>query len=183
LRRLRAFLRYIVEVGYLLVCRDDLYWYKGGNEMDFQLRSKAFSDGELIPVKHTCDGENLSPPLEWTEPPRLTANLVLICDDSDAPATLRTHWLMYNISPDYRLFPEGMHKEEVLPWGCAQGCNAFGEIGYGGPCLDIGQQHHYVFRLFAVEAAPALPPGLSRTEVFQRIRLHILADANLVGCY
>jgi Raf kinase inhibitor-like YbhB/YbcL family protein len=151
--------------------------------MAFRLRSKAFIHGEMIPVKHTCDGENLSPPLEWTEPPRRTASLVLICDDLDAPAAWQTHWLMYNISPDYRIFPEGMHKTEVLPWGSTQGCNDFGEIGYGGPCLNDGQGHRYIFRLFAVGAAPNLPPGLNRMAVFQRIRLHILADTSLVGCY
>ena len=151
--------------------------------MVFKLRSKAFTDGGFIPVKHTCDGDNLSPPLEWTEPPRRTASLVLICDDSDAPAALQTHWLMYNISPDYRIFPEGMLRSEVLPWGSTQGCNAFGEIGYGGPCLDTGQPHRYIFRLFAVATAPTIPPGLSRMEVFRRIGLDILADANLVGCY
>jgi Raf kinase inhibitor-like YbhB/YbcL family protein len=151
--------------------------------MEFKLRSKAFSDGGMIPVKHTCDGENLSPPLEWTEPPRHTSSLVLICDDTDVPGVMQTHWLMYNIPPDYRIFLEGVHRTEVLPWGSAQGWNDFGEIGYGGPCLDYGQSHRYVFRLFAVEVGLNIPPGLSRAEVFRRIRLHILADANLVGCY
>jgi Raf kinase inhibitor-like YbhB/YbcL family protein len=152
-------------------------------EMVFKLRSKAFTDGGFIPMRYTCDGDNLSPPLEWTEPPRRTASLVLICDDLDAPGATQTHWLMYNIPPDYCVFPQGMHKTEVLPWGCAQGCNDFGEIGYGGPCLNDGQSHRYIFRLFAVDATPSIPPGLSRMEVFQRIRAHILADTSLVGCY
>src|SRR5262249_2196503 len=102
--------------------------------MVIQLTSPAFKGGEKIPVKYTCDGDNSSPPLRWSNVPKNTKMLALVCEDPDAPNGIWSHWVVYKIPPTETEFPEGIPSIEVLPDGAEQGVNDFKHIGYGGPC-------------------------------------------------
>lgn len=148
------------------------------------LRSPAFRTGESIPVKYTADGENISPPLEWHNPPDGTACLVLICDDPDAPRGLWTHWVIYNIPADQRRLDEDVPADGQLPDGARQGRNGFGNIGWGGPSPPPGTPHRYFFRLYAVgEPLDDLGPGQTRAQILDRIKDHTLDAAEHMGTY
>jgi hypothetical protein len=142
----------------------------------FALTSPAFGPGAPIPVKYTCDGANRSPPLRWTAPPRGTRSLALRADDPDAPvAGGFTHWLRWNVAPSARRLPAGARSS-------AEGQTTAGGIGYTGPCPPSGT-HHYVFKLYALNARPALRRGATGAQFAAAIRGHVLATARLVGTY
>src|SRR5579862_404929 len=124
--------------------------------MAFQLTSRAFKDGEPIPPHYTADGEDVSPPLEWKDPPAGTKSLTLICDDPDAPGGTFTHWLIFNIPPSVVLFPEAFPPLKSLQNGIRQGTNDFGSIGYSGPAPPSGV-HRYYFKIYALSAVLEVP--------------------------
>jgi phosphatidylethanolamine-binding protein (PEBP) family uncharacterized protein len=131
----------------------------------FALTSPAFTAGGTIPKRHTCDGSNKAPLLRHTAPPKGTRALALELIDPDAPvAGGFVHWLW-----------------AVRP-GIA-GRNSAGGLGYTGPCPPPGPAHHYVFRLYALDAKPRLAPGFDDTALRRAIRGHVLATARLVGRY
>lgn len=149
-----------------------------------QLRSPAFADGAWIPRQFTCDGGNLSPPLEWSDPPPGTGSLALICQDPDAPGRVWGHWAAYDIGAKQRDLPSGASRE-AHRIGFRQGRNDFGQTGYGGPCPPHGNgPHHYEFRLIAL-SSPELNVQGSPTcdEVERAASRHRLAEAVLVGIY
>src|SRR5437868_2193903 len=130
------------------------------SRLTISLRSPAFSDGGMIPKTFTCDGEDRSPPLEWSGVPDSARTLVLICDDPDAPMGTFSHWVVVNLQPAVQALQEGVPAEPVVPAVATktasetnpkalaqQGKNDFGKIGYGGPCPPSGT-HRYVFRLY-----------------------------------
>jgi Raf kinase inhibitor-like YbhB/YbcL family protein len=141
----------------------------------FELSSDAFADGSDIPRRHSCDGENVSPPLSWSAPPEGTQSLALIVDDPDAPVGTFTHWLAWGIDPAAGGLAEGAPAP-------AEGRNGFGVQGYAGPCPPHGR-HRYFFRLHALSAEPELTPGSERGELEQAIDGLVLAVAELVGGY
>lgn len=149
-----------------------------------ELSSSTFAPRGEIPVRHTCEGEDVAPPLQWRGVPEGTASLVLIVDDPDAPdpAAPRmtwVHWVLFDIPPTAPGLPDG---GRPLPAGTREGLNDWGRRGYGGPCPPIGR-HRYVFRLHALDALlPALPQP-TRAAVEQAIRGHVLARAELIGTY
>lgn len=150
----------------------------------FRLSSPAFKEGETIPVRYTCDGPDLSPPLEWTDPPAGTRAFVLICDDPDAPRGTWVHWVWYDIPPELRRAPEGVPPDPEPPIGGKQGINDFRRYGYGGPCPPRGHgSHRYFFRLYALDAPTNLPPGATRAQVEAAMQGHVLASAQLMGRY
>ncbi len=149
-----------------------------------RLTSSAFADGATIPRRFTCDGENLSPPLAWTDPPRSTASFVLLCDDPDAPGGTWHHWAAYDIPADRMQLPEGA----AQPAGAAgfkQAINDFRKPGYGGPCPPPRHgPHHYHFRLLALSVGRlAVADGATCRAVEREARKHVLAEATLVGVY
>src|SRR5687767_1671363 len=103
-------------------------------EPSLRIVSEAFQDGETIPARYTCDGENVSPPLAWSEVPSGTASFAVIVDDPDAPTGLFTHWLAYDLPAQATGLPEQVPPEPTLDNGARQGRNDFKRIGYGGPC-------------------------------------------------
>ncbi len=119
--------------------------------MAFELRSSAFENGQPIPGRYTADGENLSPPLEWSDPPHGTKSFVIVVEDPDAPSGLFRHWGLYNLLGDRRQLPEGIGrgaKTEDL----SLGVNDFGEPHYGGPAPPRGHgPHHYHFKIAALD--------------------------------
>ena len=102
--------------------------------MSFQISSVAFSNGDTIPKKFTCDGPDVPPQLSWKEAPAATQSFALIMYDPDAPAGTFVHWVLYDLPGNTRELPEGMEKQEQLATGALQGRNDFRKIGYGGPC-------------------------------------------------
>lgn len=142
-----------------------------------ELSSEAFVTGQPIPRRHSCEGEDLSPPLQWGGVPPGAVSLALIVDDPDAPVGTFTHWLAWGISPDAGGLAEG----QPAP---SEGRNDFGQAGYRGPCPPRGHGvHRYFFRLHALESEPALPSGASRNELERAIAGRVVAVAELVGTY
>jgi Raf kinase inhibitor-like YbhB/YbcL family protein len=150
-------------------------------EMKIPLSSTAFKDGEEIPAKYTCEGQDISPPLEWGEPPSGTQAFALIMDDPDAPMGVFTHWVIFNIAPDSRQLVEAIPAQGQLPDGAWQGKNGFGRTGYGGPCPPAGPQHHYQFTLYALDQPLDLKAGTPKEQLLSAMQGHVLAQGQLTG--
>lgn len=149
----------------------------------FRLASTSFAHGESIPVRHTCDGEDRSPPLAWTDVPVETRAFALICDDPDAPRGTWVHWLLYQLPAEAAELGPGVPSQPELPSGARQGINDAGDVGYGGPCPPPGKPHRYFFRLYALDVALTLPPGVNRADLDAAMNGHVLAEATLMGTY
>ena len=154
-----------------------------GVAMTIQLTSTAFAEGKPIPAKYTCDGTDVSPPLEWSNVPEGTKSLALISDDPDAPVGTWVHWVIYNIPPDVTELAEGIPKSEVLTNGARQGMTDFKRIGYGGPCPPPGRPHRYFFKLYALDTELDLKPGATKQQLLRPMEGHILAEGQLMGTY
>jgi Raf kinase inhibitor-like YbhB/YbcL family protein len=148
--------------------------------MEFPFTSTAFNNGERIPKKYTCDGQNVSPPLQWSDPPQDTKSFALICDDLDAPGGTWVHWVLYNIPASTRALPDAIPSDANHADGSRHGKNSWGRIGYGGPCPPSGT-HRYFFNLYALNEMLDLASGASKNQVRQHG--HILAQAQLMGVY
>ena len=152
--------------------------------MAFTLTSTAFRDGAAIPVKHTCDGVDASPPLAWSDAPAGTRSFALIADDPDAPAGPWVHWVVYNLPAAVAELPENVAKVEALDLGGArQGRNDFRRPGYGGPCPPPGPAHRYFFTLYALDAPLTLKAGAQRKDVETAMEGHVLGSAQLMATY
>ncbi len=153
---------------------------KGGNNM--QIKSSAFKNGARIPAKHTCDGVDVSPRLEWGKLPAGTKYLALICDDPDAPMGTWVHWVLYDVPASAGGLPEKLPPLKELADGTKQGMNDFRAIGYGGPCPPSGE-HRYFFKLYALDGPTGLKPGATKAQLLAAMKGHILAEAELMGKY
>ena len=149
---------------------------------DMELTSPAFEPGGRIPREHTGEGENISPPLEWTRVPDGTRSFAIVCHDPDAPLVSDgsygfVHWVLYNVPASVTSLPAGTPDY-------SSGLSGFGKDGYGGPMPPPGHgTHHYFFWLFALSAEPDLDDGLSFSELLERIEPHTLGMNRLVGTY
>ena len=150
--------------------------------MAFKITSRAFKDGEMIPAHYTCQGENVSPPLDWSDAPEGTQCFALINDDPDAPGGSFVHWVVYNIPLGYNSLPEAVPSLNALPNGTRQGTNDFRHIGYGGPCPPSGV-HRYFFKLYALNALLDLEPGATKAQLEKIMQRRTLGEAQLVGKY
>jgi Raf kinase inhibitor-like YbhB/YbcL family protein len=153
-----------------------------GNIMELKVTSTAFKEGEMIPKRHTCDGQDASPSLAWTEGPGATKSFVLICDDPDAPVGTWIHWVLFNVPPTTRELPENVAPERTLAFGERHGKNSWGRLGYGGPCPP-GGTHRYYFKLYALDTLLTLEPGVTKDQVEKAMRGHVLAQGQLMGRY
>ncbi len=147
------------------------------------ISSKSFEPGHEMPVKYTCDGEDVSPQLSWSGAPENTESFALIVDDPDAPGRVFTHWVLYNIPASRNELPEGMQAEKIVKKGCSQGVNDMRLMGYGGPCPPPGKPHRYRFHLYALDTTLDLPSGVTKNAVLGAMKGHILAEAEIVGLY
>ena len=147
-----------------------------------QITSPAFAEGSMIPVKYTCDGQDISPPLAWKDAPSGTKSFALISDDPDAPVGTWVHWVAYNIPPNMNSLGENVKPEKEFKDGMRQGNNDWPKIGYGGPCPP-GGTHRYYFKLYALDAMLALKPGATKAQVLQAMEGHVLAEAQLMAKY
>lgn len=143
------------------------------------LRSSAFNDHAMIPHENSHEAGDVSPELEWGEPPDETAELTLVCEDPDAPTGTFTHWLVAGIPTDVRRLEPGAELKEFVV-----GRNDFGTQGYGGPQPPAGDQpHRYFFRLFALASASGLDDGFSADDFHLALEGNVLASGTLVGTY
>ena len=157
-----------------------------GTGMTFTLTSPAFGNNERIPVQYTGEGKDLSPPLEWGEPPAGTKTFALVCDDPDAPAGTWDHWIIWNIPGNLRKLPENVARRELLAelGGAAQGLNSWPKLGYNGPMPPKGHgTHHYHFALYALDKSLDLSAGANKRALLTEIRGHILGQGKLTGIY
>jgi len=147
------------------------------------VKSSAFKEGGVIPTIYTCDGEDISPELHWTNFPSETKSFVLIAEDPDAPVGVFTHWVMYDIPPSVHKLSENFPKVPEVD-GIKQGINDFGRIGYGGPCPPPGPPHRYFFKIYALDIPSiGLPAGATKAQVEHAISKHVLAKGHLMGIY
>ncbi len=155
--------------------------------MTLALKSAAFAPGTNIPRRHAGDGEDLSPPLEWSDLPPETRELALILHDPDAPSPQPwVHWVIYKIPTSTSAMAEGVHPRPApsFPAGAVQGKNSWGTIGYRGPAPPRGHGVHlYHFRLYALNATLNLAAGVDKPALLAAMRGHVLAEAELVGTY
>ncbi len=155
-----------------------------GGTMKLDVRSPVFVEGDRIPVKYTCDGGDVSPPLYWSPGPTATQSYALIVDDPDAPRGPFTHWLMYDIPFNTTKLDEYVTALDRLDDGSLQGKNHFGRTGYGGPCPPPGKPHRYRFNVYALDTRLNLDPGTATKEsILQAMRGHVLAQGELTGIY
>lgn len=154
--------------------------------MSLTLTSTAFTEGSEIPMSHTCDGENISPPLSWAGAPPNAKSLVLIVDDPDAPDPAApertwTHWVLYNLPAT----DSGLTQHAAsagLPTGTKEGLNDWQRTGYGGPCPPIGR-HRYIHHLYALDIVLPELNNPDRAALEEAMQGHIVDETALVGTY
>jgi Raf kinase inhibitor-like YbhB/YbcL family protein len=153
-----------------------------GEKMNMKLTSTAFQDGGMIPAKYTCDGTNVSPPLEWSGEPQTTKTLALICDDPDAPAKTWVHWVVFDLPAGRTSLPENVPPQDTIAGGGKQGTNDFKKIGFGGPCPPSGT-HRYFFKIYALDTELNLDRKTTKEQLLEGSKDHILAQGELMGRY
>jgi Raf kinase inhibitor-like YbhB/YbcL family protein len=139
------------------------------------VKSPAFENNKPIPVKYTCDGANINPPLTIEGAPEETKTLVLIVDDPDAPAGTFNHWGVWNIPPTTRKI-----KENTVPG--TEGISSYRKHAYGGPCPPYGT-HRYFFKVYALDTQLDLKSNSTKRDVEKAMKGHVLAEGELMGLY
>jgi Raf kinase inhibitor-like YbhB/YbcL family protein len=155
---------------------------KGGVPMQINVTSPAFKDAGMIPSKYTCDGTNVSPPLNWSGVPEGSVSIALISDDPDAPVGTWVHWVAFNLPAGTQGLPEGVPVDEDIKGGGKQGVNDFGKIGYGGPCPP-GGTHRYFFKVYALDTMLDLKGRVSKGQLLKEMGGHIVGEGQLMGKY
>ena len=149
---------------------------------EFKLMSAAFEEGASIPVEFSCDGEDTSPRLTWTNPSEGTQSFALIMDDPDAPVGTWVHWVLFNLPSEARSLPVAVPADATLSNGATHGSNSWNAIGYGGPCPP-GGEHRYFFKLHALDTVLDLEVGATKEQVLDALEGHILDQAELMGTF
>lgn len=143
-----------------------------------QITSSAFQDNDPLPAKYTVDGDNVNPPLTFSEVPASAKSLALVLEDPDSPSGMFAHWIVYDIAPATLQIMEG-----ALPINAVEGKNDHGEKDYYGPAPPSGT-HRYVFKLFALDTTLDQPPDEETREVlYGAMHGHILESASITGTY
>jgi len=146
----------------------------GKNDSGLRVRSVAFSHGGQIPLKYTCEGENVNPPLEISDLPENTRSLALIVEDPDAPRGVYDHWIAWNIPPNETIAENSRHG--------ISGKNSFGNTGYGGPCPPSGS-HRYFFKVYALDSELNIQAGSDKKTLEDAMKDHVLASGELMAHY
>lgn len=152
--------------------------------MSLKLTSSAFAHGGQIPSRFTCEGQDISPALAWSEVPANARSLVLIVDDPDAPDPAApkmtwVHWVLYNIPPGTGALPEAVKQ---APAGALDGLNDWKRTGYGGPCPPIGR-HRYFHKLYALDTVLPDLGKPTKVKLEAAMKGHVIAHAELIGTY
>jgi Raf kinase inhibitor-like YbhB/YbcL family protein len=154
--------------------------------VSLSLASPAFDPLGGIPKRHTCDGEDLSPPLAWSGAPAGTKSLALVVDDPDAPdpaapKVVWVHWVLYDLPPGTTSLTQGT-TAKTLPSGAREGLNDWKQTGWRGPCPPIGR-HRYFHRLYALDIVLPDLHHPTRAALERAMAGHVLEKAELVGTY
>lgn len=152
----------------------------------FSLKSPAFPAGGTIPREYTCQGDDVSPALEWSDAPEGTRAFVLIVEDPDVPDPAKptrawVHWVLYDLPADATGLPRDVSYEQ-LPDGTRQGRNDAKRAGYGGPCPPVGR-HRYVFRLYALSTTLSDLGIATARSLEKAMQGHVLGQAEIIGTY
>lgn len=143
------------------------------------IESPTFGNGDAIPRKHTCEGDDKPPKLVWKDVPEGVRSFTLIAEDPDAPSGNFVHWIVYDLPPDTTQLQEAA----VLPDGAQLGRNDFRKNAYGGPCPPPGKAHRYYFRLYALDDTLGLDKGASIEAVRSAMDGHVIAEAETMGTF
>ncbi len=149
----------------------------------FEFSSPAFDDGAAIPIEYTCDGDDVSPPLRWSDVPSGTRAIAIIIDDPDAPSRIFRHWSAFNLTSGTRSLKAGQAATPGLENSTLQGENDFGVTGYGGPCPPAGQEHEYVFFIYALTEQLELEANATPQQVSEAIRGRVIGTGSFSGMY
>lgn len=141
-----------------------------------KIESSAFKNKEKIPAKYTCEGKDLSPPLQIGNIPQKAKSLAIIVDDPDAPSGTFDHWVAWNLPPTTKELAEGAS----VP---SEGVNGFGANRYRGPCPPPGKPHRYFFKVYALDTMLELEAGSPKAALENAMKGHILSQGELVGLY
>ena len=150
---------------------------------DFQVTIGAFEDGAPVPVRYTCEGENVSPQISWSGVPVGTNSFAVVMDDPDAPGGVYDHWVLFNLPPDLQGLPEDVPGTAKLEAGGIHGRNSTGNTGYMGPCPPPGNVHHYRFTVYAVDQMLGLDSSAGKQALLDALAGHILAGSRHTGTY
>lgn len=142
-----------------------------------KISSPVFENNGYIPVKYTCDGMDINPPLLIDNVPEKAKSLALIVDDPDAPRGIWVHWVLWNIDPKTKEI-----KEDSVPKGASQGLNDFRKNDYGGPCPPSGT-HRYFFKLYALDSILDLGSNSTKIDVEKAMKGHIIEQTQIIGLY
>lgn len=146
------------------------------------ITSSAFGNNEAIPMRYTCEGDNVSPPLSWAGVPDVAKFLALVVDDPDAPRGIFTHWVIYNIPVIPPELEEDTSLSDRFSEGLREGFNDFGNQGYGGPCPPRGDSpHRYKFRLFALDKELSFAGRVTRGQLMDAMEGNVVEESILVG--
>lgn len=151
--------------------------------MAFNIICKEFKFGKTIPSEFTCEGINISPPLDWSEIPEGTESLALIMEDPDAPGGIYLHWMLFNIPPEVDHLEKNISRKEAFNDGSFQGKNDFGFHGYGGPCPPGRDKHRYFFRMFALDKQIDPNKIYNRDSFYNQIQGNIIDETIYMGYY
>ena len=179
LEPMRRFAPFILAAGWALTCSSPA---PAQGDSTMLITSTAFAEGENIPSRFTCDGDDLSPALAWTGVPEAAQSLVLICDDPDAPMGTWDHWVMFNIPASVTGLPEITGGQDLKDQGIVEATNSWSRTGYGGPCPPSGT-HRYYFKLYALDGELSLNSTATKQDVEQAMGGHILDQTQLMGRY
>jgi len=180
--RILLLLAFLLAIPFLAGCRHSEPAMAAAAGATITLSSTSLQDGE-VPREYTCDGNDASPPLNWTAPPDGTKSFALTVTDPDAPRGTFTHWVLFNLPAGSNGLPQGVPRQGQLSDGSRQGRNDFGKLGYGGPCPPRGNPHRYVFTLYALDRSLDTMAGSDRAQVEGAMNGHVLAHAELTARY
>lgn len=175
-----AIIRWFVPISFVLAAAfvADVQ----AQSMSIKLASPAFAAETPIPVKYSCRGADISPPLHWSNVPEGVRSFALLVEDPDAPGGIWVHWVYFDIPPATRALPEAVPAGAELPDGSIQGVGSSRDNRFHGPCPPSGR-HRYYFKLYALDTSLALPPSTNRRALLQAMQGHILAEGQLMGYF
>jgi Raf kinase inhibitor-like YbhB/YbcL family protein len=155
---------------------------EGQTRTSLNVSSSSFSNGGPIPVRLTCEGENLSPSVQFSSAPAGTGSIAIVMDDADSPFGF-VHWLVYNIPSGANAIAEGASSQKKLPAGAAEGLSYADTSGYAGPCPPGSKAHRYVIRVYALSTRVSPSPGLTKKQLAAAVGGHVLAEGQWTGMY
>jgi len=154
-----------------------------GFSFALDIESDVFKSNGYIPDRYSCDAQDFSPALAWSDAPAAARSFALICDDPDAPFKVWVHWVIFNIPANTNRLKENISDEEMASLGIVQGINDFGSLGYRGPCPPQGKPHRYFFKLYALDSTLSLEEGATKSQLIEAMQGHIIAESKIVASY